>query len=127
MKNRINSKNPTHLTVTGEAEAVKLEIYRLFNAGVISGMPDAMKDPDEEKIPEGFISLECKTYGARFHSGLLTLADAELQKELPFPVKCADRKEWRGLRAVRAGEILNRDFFIQSDAQMFAEMEKSEE
>ncbi len=126
---KLNGTCPTKLTIAGNsAEEVKQEIYRLFNAGVITGMPEELENPDEEKMPEpkfrsqfgeGRVSLICKTYRKRFIGGLRAMAEMTMHQELPRP-KAGDkqgRRAWDTIATVRAARMYRKNFVVCTPKQ----------
>lgn len=122
MKNLIrvlNGKSPTKIQISGDADEVKQEIYRLFNCGVITTLPDELADADKERIGSGEVSFVCNTYRKRFIKGLRAMAEIGMMAEFPRP-KAADRKgryEWHAIATVRAAHLHRKMFTVKTAGQ----------
>lgn len=104
----LNGQSPTKVTVCGHAASARQEVFRLYSYGVISGMPEELANRDEEKPLSGIVNLVCKTYPKRFESGLRTLAEIELQKEMAKPALLSGKRDiptWQALVEEKVPQI----------------------
>ncbi len=98
------------ITLAGKPAALAREVNRLFNHGIVTGIPD---DYDSEK--DGAVTVS--SYPARFTSGLRSMAEAKLVKSRlarKGTLAKRDKKAWGAAVGLIAANLERR--FIKGGA-----------